>query len=96
MKRFNCLICLIILAALPLAQASYAQSSSAQGSGDYRLRQQNLTKLSGIFGELHHIRRICEPRIEADIWRNRMKKMVELEGPSDTHHVQLVLSLIHI
>lgn len=90
MKRFNCLICLIILAALPLAQASYAQSSSAQGSGDYRLRQQNLTKLSGIFGELHHIRRICEPRIEADIWRNRMKKMVELEGPSDTHHVQLV------
>jgi len=80
MKRFASLF-LLAVAASP---------SFAQDAGDYRVRQQNLTKLSGIFGELHHIRRMCEPRREADSWRNRMKKLVELEEPSATHHVKMV------
>gem|GEM_PF-4163183 len=33
---------------------------------------------------------MCEPRREADSWRNRMKKLVELEEPSTTHHVKMV------
>ena len=85
MKHLICFICFVVAGSLTIAQ-----DSAAQEPGDYRVRQQNLTKLSGIFGELHHIRRICEPRNEADIWRNRMKKLVELEEPSDTHHVRLV------
>lgn len=74
-------LCLALVAATP---------ALAQDADEYRLRQQNLTKLSGIFGELHHVRRMCEPRREADIWRNRMKKLVELEEPSATHHVKMV------
>ena len=48
---------------------------------DYVQRAQDLESLSRVFGELHHIRRLCEPRREAEVWRNRMRKLVELEQP---------------
>ena len=35
-----------------------------------------------IFGELHHIRRLCEPDREGDVWRDRMKRLIDLEQPS--------------
>ncbi|MCB2112737.1 MAG: TIGR02301 family protein [Parvularculaceae bacterium] len=60
-----------LLAALPAA-----------AQDDYAARKGALTGLSGIFGELHHIRRMCAPRAESDIWRDRMKRLIELEQPA--------------
>jgi uncharacterized protein (TIGR02301 family) len=70
-KRF------LLLAAFVVAAAP----ASAQDA-EWRDRQNALTGLAGIFGELHHVRRMCEPRYEANIWRDRMKKMIDLEEPS--------------
>lgn len=67
---------LLLLAALVL----WARPLAAEDR-DYAGRARDLTALSRIFGELHHIRRSCEPRSEADVWRNRMRKLIELEMP---------------
>ncbi|GAB4525370.1 MAG: hypothetical protein Kow00133_13920 [Amphiplicatus sp.] len=72
----------IVLASLAglmcLAAAAQAQTI------DYRERARDLVFLSQVFGELHHIRRMCEPRAEAEIWRERMRRMLELEEPAPT------------
>lgn len=62
---------LVLLAAAPAA----AQE-------DYAARRAALTGLARIFGELHHIRRMCEPAREGDVWRDRMKRLIDLEEPS--------------
>lgn len=56
----------------------------------YDARQAALSGLSGIFGELHHIRRLCEPAAEGDAWRNRMKRLIDLEQPSFDLREQMV------
>lgn len=56
-------------------------SATAQGYDSYEQRQKDLVQLASVFGDLHHIRRMCEPRYEADAWRERMKKLVDLEAP---------------
>lgn len=45
-------------------------------------RPDDLTTLARVFGELHHVRRMCEPQREAELWRERMKQMVRLEQPT--------------
>lgn len=57
---------------------------------DYEQRARDLERLSGAFGELHHIRRLCEPRREAEVWRNRMRRLVELEQPTATLRDRMV------
>jgi uncharacterized protein (TIGR02301 family) len=68
----------LALAALTLGGISAA---TAQDLETYRQRQRDLEVLAGLFGELHHLRRTCDPRLEADTWRERMKKLIELEEP---------------
>ncbi len=58
--------------------------------GDAGARQRGLVSLSQIFGELHHIRRTCDPDREADIWRNRMKRLIDLEEPPFNVRDQMV------
>jgi len=69
-----------------------ANAAAQQTAEDYRQRQADLMALSAIFGEMHHIRRNCEPRFEADAWRERMKKLVELEEPQDLARNDMVAS----
>lgn len=71
------------------AAALFISPAAAQ-EGDYGLRQRGLVSLSQIFGELHHIRRTCEPDREADIWRNRMKRLIDFEEPSFDVREQMV------
>jgi uncharacterized protein (TIGR02301 family) len=78
LKRF--LIVVAFLAALP---------ASAQNI-DYAARARDLESLSRIFGTLHHIRRMCEPRSEAEIWRDRMQKLIELEAPQPALRQKMV------
>jgi uncharacterized protein (TIGR02301 family) len=78
---------LILAAAICAALLSEALAQSAE---DYARRRADLVALSAIFGELHHIRRTCEPRLEGDIWRERMKKLLELEAPqADTNEAMV-------
>jgi len=71
----------VLLAALPAASQDLEQ---------YQQRQQDLAALAGLFGEMHHIRRTCEPRFEADTWRDRMKKLIDLEEPQDSEREVLI------
>jgi uncharacterized protein (TIGR02301 family) len=65
-------------------------AASAQSFEDYQSRKTDLVLLSSVFGELHHIRRQCDPRLEGDIWRERMKKLVELEEPQPAVREEMV------
>jgi uncharacterized protein (TIGR02301 family) len=69
MRRFA----LILAAVAAFAAPALAQSAARDGA---------LVSLSRIFGEMHHLRRMCEPEAEADAWRNRMKRLIDLEQPS--------------
>ncbi len=64
--------------------------AQSQTANDYQQRQNDLIELASVFGELHHIRRICEPRLESDIWRERMKKLVDLEQPQHDAREEMV------
>lgn len=72
------------LALLALALSGAAAPASAQGRGA------DLATLSRIFGELHHIRRTCEPDRESDVWRDRMQQLVRLEEPSPDVRAQMI------
>lgn len=74
----------LALLALAAAAPAFAQS------GDDGARQRGLVSLSQIFGELHHIRRTCDPEREADAWRNRMKRLIDLEEPAFDVREQMV------
>ena len=72
---------IIAVTALAAAFAGGAALAQPQSADEYRERQRDLVELASVFGELHHIRRICEPRLEGDVWRERMKRLVDLEQP---------------
>ncbi|MEO1015120.1 MAG: TIGR02301 family protein [Pseudomonadota bacterium] len=55
-------------------------------------RPDELVALSAVFGELHHVRRMCEPKREGDLWRERMKQLVRLEQPTAKLRRRLVAS----
>ncbi len=78
MKLYCVVLCMGIAAA---AAPAVAQSAPAE-SEDYRARIERLVSLSRIFGEMHHLRRMCAPARESDVWRERMKNLVALEEPS--------------
>lgn len=76
----------VVILALVLAAAP----AFAQEGANYGARQRGLVSLSRIFGELHHVRRTCDPDREADIWRNRMKRLIDLEEPPFDIREQMV------
>ena len=57
-----------------------AAPAAAQGY-DYQQRARDLVVMSRILGELHHIRRACEAFGEEEVWRERMRRLIELESP---------------
>ena len=78
------LIIAAFAAVLVFAQGAHAQEI------DYAQRSRDLLTLSRVFGELHHIRRACEAWGEEEVWRNRMRKLVELESPQPELRDQMV------
>ncbi|MEM9495486.1 MAG: TIGR02301 family protein [Pseudomonadota bacterium] len=78
-------IATLLACALFVAAPAYAQDD-----GDYRDRLNDLVTISGIFGEMHHIRRNCDPRREGDVWRDRMKKLIDFEGPQGPARERMV------
>lgn len=78
----------LIVGALTLNEPA-ARSALVQYEA-YVQRQQDLISLSGIFGQLHHLRRTCAPKRETNIWRERMQTLIELEEPDRDTHFQMV------
>ena len=70
--------------------AGFAGAASAQTLEQYQQRHKDLATLSTVFGELHAIRRGCEPRFEGDVWRERMKKLLELEQPQPALEEEMI------
>ncbi|MHA7871841.1 MAG: TIGR02301 family protein [Hyphococcus sp.] len=71
----------LIAALAVVAPALPAGAQETDGFAEYEQRQSDLVALSALFGELHLIRRQCDPRREGDVWRERMKTLVDLEDP---------------
>ena len=71
---------------LCLAAPASAQFRSPEDRNDA------LVSLARIFGEMHHIRRLCGRGDEDDIWRERMKRVIELEAPSFEQRERMVLA----
>ena len=76
-------ICVIVCVFAALVSSAGAQSS-------FERRQGDLVALSGVFGRLHHLRRLCEPRREAQTWRDHMKSIIELEEPDGGTRARMV------
>jgi uncharacterized protein (TIGR02301 family) len=75
---------------IPIAALAVAVSSPAAAQESNAARDAALASLSQIFGALHHIRRVCDPEREGDIWRNQMKRLIELEQPAADVRDQMV------
>ncbi|MBL4618786.1 MAG: hypothetical protein JKX88_01650, partial [Marinicaulis sp.] len=62
------LTALCLIGSAVVGVPSFAFSTAyAQNFDDYQIRKTDLVLLSAIFGELHHIRRHCNPRQEGDV-----------------------------
>jgi uncharacterized protein (TIGR02301 family) len=73
-----------------IAACLLAGAAAAQDLESYEQRRTDLASLAGLFGELHHIRRTCEPRYEGDVWRERMKTLMDLEEPQESEREAMV------
>ena len=78
------------LFAVLIFAAAVTASARAQDLEAYKQRQQDLFALAELFGELHHLRRTCDPGFEADVWRERMKKLIDLEEPQTSEREAMV------
>ena len=76
----------LALVMLCLAAPAGAQFRSPEDRNDA------LVSLSRIFGEMHHIRRLCGRGDEEDIWRERMKRVIDLEAPSFEQRERMVVA----
>ncbi|MEZ5920661.1 MAG: TIGR02301 family protein [Parvularculaceae bacterium] len=88
MMRVSLKMAILSAALVAVAPVVFAPAV-AEGPRD---RSASLVSLSEIFGELHHIRRTCEPRREGDIWRNRMKRLIDLEAPDSGLRERMVVA----
>ena len=79
-----------IIAGIAALTPLLANAQNDPSFEDYQVRQSYLVALSALFGELHHIRRQCNPRGEGDVWRERMKTLVDLEEPQPAARDEMV------
>lgn len=78
------------LAMMIIVGMSAGDAFAQLGAADYAKRQKELVRIAGVFGEMHHLRRLCEPRRESEIWRERMKTLVNLESPTSAVRENMV------
>jgi uncharacterized protein (TIGR02301 family) len=70
--------------------AALLAAAPAVAQENFEARRGALTALSNIFGALHHVRRVCDPEREGDLWRNQMKRLIELEQPPSDLREEMV------
>ena len=81
---------LMIFSALMIVVADAAATSAAAQDEAYQRRQRDLIALSTVFGKLHHFRRLCQPGRESQLWRDRMKEVIDYEEPPATTRAAMI------
>ena len=74
-----------------LALASAASSVSAQGAGDSRPYDDKLLRLSEVLGAVHYLRELCGAN-DGQLWRERMRELMDTEGSSALRRARLTRS----
>jgi uncharacterized protein (TIGR02301 family) len=75
-----------------LAAAIAAAGAHAQGtSGDTKPYDDKLLRLSEILGAVHYLRELCGAN-EGQLWRERMKELMDTEGSSALRRARLTRS----
>ena len=80
------------ICALLLAMAVAVSSVSAQGtSGETRPYDDKLLRLCEILGAVHYLRELCGAN-DGQLWRDRMKELMDSEGSSALRRAKLTRS----
>jgi len=80
------------ICALTLAVAAVVSSVSAQGaSSDTRPYDDKLMRLCEILGAVHYLRELCGAN-DGQLWRDRMKELMDTEGSSALRRAKLTRS----
>ena len=82
--RLGAALVLSVAAALPAA----AQPS---GAADTRPYDERLLRLSEILGAVHYLRELCGAN-EGQVWRDRMRELMDAEGSSALRRAKLTRS----
>ncbi|HWA50504.1 MAG TPA: TIGR02301 family protein [Dongiaceae bacterium] len=81
------LICAVLLAIM-LAAGAHAQAASDADSRPY---DDKLLRLSEVLGAIHYLRELCGAS-EGQLWRDRMKELMDAEGSSALRRAKLTQS----
>ncbi len=80
------------ICALALAVATTVSSVSAQGTpGETRPYDDKLLRLCEILGAVHYLRELCGAN-DGQLWRDRMKELMDTEGSSALRRAKLTRS----
>ena len=77
--------------ALALAIVTMTSALAAQGSGDSRPYDDKLLRLCEILGAVHYLRELCGAN-DGQLWRERMKELMDTEGSSALRRAKLTRS----
>ena len=81
-------LCLLALIAAAMVSGAAAQQGSATDTRPYDDR---LMRLCEILGAVHYLRELCGAN-EGQIWRDRMKELMDTEGSSALRRARLTRS----
>ena len=80
------------ICALALAVATTVSGVSAQGTpGETRPYDDKLLRLCEILGAVHYLRELCGAN-DGQLWRDRMKELMDTEGSSALRRAKLTRS----
>jgi uncharacterized protein (TIGR02301 family) len=82
----------VCICAALLAVATVLSPASAQGtSGDTRPYDDKLLRLCEIMGAVHYLRELCGAN-DGQLWRDRMRELMDTEGSSALRRAKLTRS----
>ena len=79
--------CIVALAAASIVSGAAAQSTTT----DTRPYDEKLLRLTEILGAVHYLRELCGAN-DGQMWRDRMKEMMDTEGSSALRRAKLTRS----
>lgn len=80
------------ICAVALAAATMVSSVAAQGTpGETRPYDDKLLRLCEILGAVHYLRELCGAN-DGQLWRDRMKELMDTEGSSALRRARLTRS----
>jgi uncharacterized protein (TIGR02301 family) len=77
--------------ALGMAAASLPAAAQPSGAADTRPYDERLLRLSEILGAVHYLRELCGSN-DGQVWRDRMRELMDAEGSSALRRAKLTRS----